>query len=49
MIEEQLQIEEDGDEVFTTTPKVCVKCGGVVEKNEQGFYVCKNCGCSYGK
>lgn len=47
-----LAIEEDGDEVFTRTPKTCLqwKCRNKPNKleNRKGFMVCPNCGGSYG-
>lgn len=44
-----MNIEEDGDEIFTPIPKVCSNglCRGIIaEKN--GFAVCGVCGGSYG-
>ncbi len=39
-------VEEDGDEVFTSTPSRC-HCGGTVKEHD-GYYRCYRCGCSYG-
>jgi hypothetical protein len=46
-----VNVEEDGDEVFTNIPKYCY-CGNykgkgskIIKKN--GFMVCSGCGCSW--
>ena len=43
-------VEEDGDEVFTPIPEICViwNCGGKVRPHK-GFHICEKCSTSYGK
>ena len=43
-------VEEDGDEIFTPIPKLCViwSCNGFVHKREN-FWKCDRCGTSYGR
>lgn len=47
-----INVEEDGDEIFTPFPKYCIKCFDEKYKlivNEKGFVCCPNCGGSYGR
>jgi len=50
---DKILVEEDGDEVFTSMPRFCVKHPCNIKKlplkRENGFMVCPSCKCSYGK
>lgn len=44
-------VEEDGDEIATDMPKHCTqfRCNKAKLYVDKGFWVCPNCGGSYGK
>jgi len=48
-----IEVEEDGDEVFTMFPKFCLKweCYSkkVMLKKKDGLMKCPSCGSSYGR
>jgi len=53
MKNEDIAIEEDGDEIFTPMPKYCLKWPCCTKKepliiNRKGFLCCPICGGSYG-